>query len=73
MPKTREQLKALRAKGAVELQKLLASSREELRDLRFRVMSNQHKDIRDLREVRKRIAKILTILAHHSHAQKKQP
>ena len=62
MAKFREQFQELKAKGPVELKKLLASSREELRDLRFRIASDQHKDIRELREVRKRIARILTIL-----------
>lgn len=64
MPKQKEQLQDLRTKGAVELSKLLKASREELRDLRFKVASDQHKDIRELRDVRKRIARIITILKH---------
>jgi len=43
---------------------MLAAAREELRSLRFRIASNQHKDIREVRDVRKRIARILTILSH---------
>lgn len=64
MPKTREQLKELTMKKPAELATLLAASREELRDLRFRVASDQHKDIREIRDIRKRIARILTIQKH---------
>lgn len=65
MPKQREQRQELAAKGAKELTTMLATAREELRSLRFRVASNQHKDIREVRDARKRIARILTILSHH--------
>lgn len=61
MPKSREQLKELTMKKPAELEALLAASREELRDLRFRVASDQHKDIREVRDIRTRIARILTI------------
>ncbi|MBI4093271.1 MAG: 50S ribosomal protein L29 [Candidatus Kerfeldbacteria bacterium] len=60
--KIRDQRNELKSKGVPELQKLLLSSREEHRDLRFRISAKQHKDIRDLREVRHRIARILTLL-----------
>lgn len=62
MPKLKDQLQELKSKGAVELGKMLKASREELRDLRFKVASDQHKDIRELRDIRKRIARIMTIL-----------
>ncbi len=64
MPKSREQLKELTMKKPAELASMLAASREELRDLRFRVASDQHKDIREIRDIRKRIARILTIQKH---------
>jgi large subunit ribosomal protein L29 len=54
--------KELREKNQTELQKMLASSREKLRDLRFKVASKQLKDIREIREIKKNIARILTIL-----------
>lgn len=44
------------------LEKDLAHLREELRDLRFRVSQNQHKDVRDVREKRKDIARIMSEL-----------
>lgn len=62
MPKLKDQLQELKSKGAVELGTMLKASREELRDLRFKVASDQHKDIRELRDIRKRIARIMTIL-----------
>lgn len=62
--KTRDLRRDLGSKGLPELQRLLKSSREELRDLRFRVMNDQHKDVRELRAVRHRIARIETILHH---------
>lgn len=55
-------IKELRQKGEDELQKLLKAQREQLRDLRFRVSSKQHKDVRELREARHVIARILTVL-----------
>ncbi|MFH0828609.1 MAG: 50S ribosomal protein L29 [Candidatus Kerfeldbacteria bacterium] len=64
MPKQREQRQELASKGHQELTLMLAAAREELRSLRFRIASNQHKDIREVRDVRKRIARILTILSH---------
>ena len=60
--KAREELKELKMKSAVELQKLLASSREKMRDLRFRVSQNQLKNIRELRQIKKKIATILTLI-----------
>jgi ribosomal protein L29 len=62
MAKLKDQLQELKSKGAVELGKMLKASREELRDLRFKVASDQHKDIRELRDIRKRIARIMTLL-----------
>lgn len=52
----------LRKKPAVELEKLLKSSREQMRDLRFKVNAKEHKDVRDLREIKHTIARIQTIL-----------
>ncbi|MBI4425978.1 MAG: 50S ribosomal protein L29 [Candidatus Kerfeldbacteria bacterium] len=64
MPKRRDQLNELRHHGRPELQRLLAASREALRDLRFRVAANQHKDVREIRELRARIARIQTFMKH---------
>lgn len=52
----------LKARSDVELQKLLAQSREELRDARFKASKNELKNIRSIRSVKERIARILTVL-----------
>jgi ribosomal protein L29 len=52
----------LKAKSEVELQKILAQSREELRDARFKVSRNELKNVRAIRLVKERIARIMTIL-----------
>ncbi|MEK7098172.1 MAG: 50S ribosomal protein L29 [Patescibacteria group bacterium] len=56
------EFKELQKKKESELHKLLAESRDALRNLRFRVASKQLKDIREVRIVKKTIAKILTLL-----------
>lgn len=56
------EFKELQKKKESELHKLLAESRDTLRDLRFRVASRQLKDIREVRVIKKTIAKILTLL-----------
>jgi len=40
----------------------LKSTREALRDLRFRVLAKQHKGVRDLRQIKRDVAKIHTVL-----------
>lgn len=56
------QLNDLKQKTPAELRTLLAEARERLRDLRFRVSQDAHKDVREIREVRTAIARILTLL-----------
>ena len=60
--KVKEELKELKLKSVAELQKVLASSREKLRDLRFKVSQNQLKNIREVRMLKKKISRILTLL-----------
>jgi len=55
-------IKELRKKTEEELIKLLKLTQEQFRDLRFQVMAKQHKDVRDLRQVKRDIARIKTIL-----------
>lgn len=55
-------IKEIRKKSEGELQKLLKLQREIMRDLRFKIAAKQHKDVRDLRETKKIIAEILTVL-----------
>jgi len=60
--KSKEELKDLKMKSETELNKLLVSGREKLRDLRFKVSQNQLKNIREVRALKKRIARISTLL-----------
>ncbi|MBI3956388.1 MAG: 50S ribosomal protein L29 [Candidatus Kerfeldbacteria bacterium] len=54
--------KELREKPEAELTTLLAEQRERVRELRFKISRDEHKDVRDLRESKKLVAQILTIL-----------
>lgn len=69
MKKQQHELQELRLQGLLSLQKLLASSREQLRSIRFRVAGSQYKDVREVRELRHRIARILTVLNQASTKQ----
>ncbi|MBD3359708.1 MAG: 50S ribosomal protein L29 [Candidatus Buchananbacteria bacterium] len=60
--KAKEELKELKLKSEAELHRLLASNREKLRDLRFKVSQNQLKNIREIRQIKKKIAKISTLI-----------
>lgn len=55
------ELKELRQKKDEELKKLLTENREKLRELRFKVLTNQHKAVRDVRKHKELIARIETI------------
>lgn len=50
----------LKEKTDVELDRLLAENRDKVRDLRFKVAARQLSDVRDIREARKLVARILT-------------
>ncbi|MFA6588059.1 MAG: 50S ribosomal protein L29 [Patescibacteria group bacterium] len=62
-------LKELKLKNIQELKSLLAEMREKLRDLHFKLAQDSHKDVREVRETRKTIAKILTLIKE----QEKKP
>lgn len=62
MAKNKDLRSELKLKPPAELTRLLTEAREQLRNLRFRISANQHKDVREFREVRNRIARILTLL-----------
>ena len=53
----------LRLKTKEELEKLLEESQNKLRDLYFGINLKQLKNVRELRKVKKLIAKIKTILS----------
>ena len=54
--------KELRQKPKEELKKQLTDSREKLRLLRFDLAGGKVKNIREIREVKKTIARILTLM-----------
>ena len=55
-------LKELRLKSNAELKKALINNREQMRELRFKIASKQHKNHQALRKLRREIAQIQTIL-----------
>ena len=52
----------LRQKTEAELNKLLKDLRETLRQIRFKTASNKLKNVREVRQTKKDIARILTLL-----------
>lgn len=52
----------LRQRTKSELQKLLQAHRERLRQLRFDLSSGKVKNVREIRKIKKDIARILTLL-----------
>jgi len=68
--KVKEELKELKVKSVSELQRLLARNREKLRELNFKVSQNQLKNIREIRALKKKIAKILTLINQARTAEK---
>ncbi|MBI2450507.1 MAG: 50S ribosomal protein L29 [Candidatus Nealsonbacteria bacterium] len=54
-------IQELKQKSKDELSKLLQDNREKLRQLRFDLASGKAKNIREIRQIKKDIARILTI------------
>ncbi len=52
----------LRQKSEMELRRLLRDSRERLRQLKFDLASGKVKNVREIRQIKKDIARILTCL-----------
>lgn len=52
----------LKQKSATELQRLLHDQQDQLRDRRFKVAQGQHKDVREIRELKHAVARIQTRL-----------
>lgn len=55
-------LKELRKKEGKDLMELLSQYRDKLRELRFKIANKQLRNIREVRETKKVIAQILTLL-----------
>ncbi len=56
------EFKEIKNKNLSELNKLLAESRDRLRDLMFKDANKQLKNIREIRQIRKTIAQVLTVI-----------
>ena len=54
--------KELKQKSKKELERLLLSDREKLRQLKFDLSAGKVKNVREIRKIKKDIARILTIL-----------
>lgn len=54
--------KELKSKSKKELQEILAQSRANLQDLRFKDANKQLKNVREIRMTKKGIAMILTLM-----------
>lgn len=54
--------KELKQKSEKELERLLLSDREKLRQLKFDLSAGKVKNVREIRKIKKDIARILTIL-----------
>ncbi len=55
-------IKELREKNVEELKKLLREKREQVRTLRFDIASRQIKNVRDIRNNKRDIARMLTLI-----------
>lgn len=55
-------IKEIREKNDKELIKMLAEKRENLRDIRFKIASNQYKNNQEISLTKKDVAKILTVM-----------
>lgn len=54
--------KEIREKSPAELQVLLAELREKLRDTRFKVSQFQYKNYNDLKDIKRDIARVKTVM-----------
>ena len=63
-------IKELKTKKEKELKKMLTTLRERLRVLRFDLSAGKVKDIREIKETKKTIARILTILKQENSKEK---
>lgn len=61
------EFKELLQKPEEELKKMLQDSRERLRQLKFDLSSGKVKNIREIRQIKKDIARILTLFSQKSH------
>ena len=67
------ELKELKTKSISDLHRLLAESRDKLRELRFKDAGKQLKNVREIRVIKKEIAKILTLINLKGKEEKNPP
>lgn len=58
----KQKIQELKNKSIEELQRLLGENYEKLRNLRFNLASNKLKNVREISETKKTIARILTFI-----------
>ena len=58
-------IRELQQKTKSELEKLLEDNQEKLRELRFDLASGKIKNVREIRKIKKNIARILTLLGNY--------
>ena len=56
-------IKELKQKTEPELKKILRDNKEKLRELRFNLAAGKIKNVREIRKIKKEIARIITILS----------
>ena len=56
------EIKELKQLSDEELKKKMEDAREKLRQMRFDLQAGKVKDVRDIRQIKKEIARILTLL-----------
>jgi len=70
MTKNSKYLENIKTKSVSELQEELVAAKKELFNLRFQNATNQLDNTSRIRDVRKNIARIQTVIAQQSHAAK---
>ncbi len=70
MTKNSKYLENIKTKSVSELQEELVAAKKELFNLRFQNATNQLDNTSRIKDVRKNIARIQTVIAQQSHAAK---
>ena len=69
MTKNSKYLEGLKTKSAAELQEELVAAKKELFNLRFQNATNQLDNTSRIKDVRKNIARIQTVIVEQAHAK----
>lgn len=65
-------IRELRRKSIKELQETLVGLRDKLRELRFNLAGGKVKNIKEIRQTKRDVARILTILKEHEKQKSKK-